>query len=100
MEFDEKEAILYIRNKVGSSIAEKYSDDELLNLIDLIYDYLEANGFLEIEIDDDDDDEIDLEDLMVYVERMLRKDKGAELSISDARPMVEAYFEYENSLDE
>ena len=99
MEFDESEAIKYMRRHVGEDLSNKYDDDELLNLIDIVYDYYESNGLLELDLSDDDD-ELDVEDLMEYIGRMLRKDKSARLSVEDARPLLEAYLEYEESLDE
>ena len=99
MEFDESEAIKYMRRPVGEEVSAKYDDDELLNLIDIVYDYYESNGLLELDLSDDDD-ELDVEDLMEYISRMLRKDKRAQLSVEDARPLLEAYLEYEESLDE
>ncbi len=99
MEFDESEAIKYMRRHVGEDLSTKYDDDELLNLIDIVYDYYESNGLLELDLSDDDD-ELDVEDLMEYISRMLRKDKRAQLSVEDARPLLEAYLEYEESLDE
>ena len=99
MEFDESEAIKYMRRYVGDEVSAKYDDDELLNLIDIVYDYYESNGLLELDLSDDDD-ELDVEDLMEYISRMLRKDKRAQLSVEDARPLLEAYLEYEESLDE
>ena len=99
MEFDESEAIKYMRLHVGEDLSTKYDDDELLNLIDIVYDYYESNGLLELDLSDDDD-ELYVEDLMEYISRMLRKDKRAQLSVEDARPLLEAYLEYEESLDE
>lgn len=49
---------------------------------------------------DDDDDELDIVDLLDYVDRMLRKDKAATLTASDAVPFVRAYLAYEDSLDD
>ena len=88
-----------MRRHVGEDLSTKYDDDELLNLIDIVYDYYESNGLLELDLSDDDD-ELDVEDLMEYISRMLRKDKRAQLSVEDARPLLEAYLEYEESLDE
>lgn len=100
MEFDENEAVKYMRRHVDEELSARYADDdELLNLIDLIYDYYEANGLLDIDLDDDDD-ELDTDDLMAYVGRMLRKDKGARLTAEDAAPFVTAYLDYEASIDE
>ena len=100
MEFDENSAVRYMREHVAPELSAKYTnDDELLNLIDLIYDYLEANGLLEIDVDDTDDDDVDFDDLMSYISRMLAKDHGAQMTGEDAAPFVEAYFDYESTLD-
>ncbi len=100
MEFDETKAIQYMRDNVDAALSAKYADDdELLNLIDLIYDYYEANGLLDIDVDDEDDD-LDVDDLLSYITRMLRKDKGAELDPADTEPFVKAYLAYEASLYE
>ncbi len=100
MEFDENEAVKYMRSHVSPELSAKYpDDDELLNLIDLIYDYYEANGLLDIDVEDSDDD-IDMDDLLSYISRMLKKDKGAKLLPDDAEAFVNAYMDYEESLDE
>lgn len=99
MEFDENDAVRYMRKSVEPELNARYADDdELLNLIDLIFDYFEANGLLEIDASDDDD-EIDFDDLMEYVKRMLAKDKQAVMTPEDAQFYVKAYFNYEDSLD-
>lgn len=102
-EFDENNAVKFMREAAGPELSAKYDDDdELFNLIDLIFDYMQANGLLDIDIDDEDideDDEIDMDDLMSYVGRMLKKDKGARLTVEDALPFVKAYFDYEESLE-
>lgn len=100
MEFDENEAIKYMRANVDPGISARYTDDdELFNLIDLVYDYYEANGLLDVDLDGDDDDEVDFDDLMEYVGRMLRKDKGSKMDAGDAAAFIHAYFDYEDSLD-
>lgn len=99
MEFDENDALKFMRSHVSPELSAKYTDDdELLNLIDLIYDYYEANGMLDIELDDADDD-LDIDDLLSYIVRMLKKDKGAKLAPEDVPAFVNAYIEYEESLD-
>lgn len=41
MRFDEDEAIKFIRNYMPENIRNLYSDDEILNIIDMIWDYYE-----------------------------------------------------------
>lgn len=98
-EFDENDAVKFMREGVDPEMAALYDDDELFNLIDLIYDYFESNGLLDLDACDDDDD-LDIDDLKAYVTRMLRKDKGAKLSPHDAARFTDAYLAYEESLDE
>ena len=97
MEFDENDAIAFMRNAVGEELSARVADDdELINLIDIIFDYFDYN------FDDDDldgEDTIDMDDLMGFIGRMLKKDSAAKLTEADARPFVEAYLDYEASLD-
>ena len=66
MEFDETKAIEYMREAIGRR-AEAYDDDQLLNLIDIIWDFYEENGLLDIDADEEiDDEEAVLDDLVAY----------------------------------
>ena len=99
MEFDETKAIEYMRKALGKR-AEAYDDDQLLNLIDIIWDFYEENGLLDIDADEEIDDEEDvLADLVAYAGRMLRKDKESRISDDDIAPLIEAEIDYENSLE-
>lgn len=78
--------------------AAQIDEDELYNLIDIIFDYYETNGFLDVDADDDDD-EPQLSDIVDYATRMVARDKGAALDKNLIPALVEAYLGYENSLD-
>lgn len=100
-EFDENKALEVMRAALPAEVASTYDDDELLNVIDMIWDYYEENGMLEIDMDDEDDVEEDIaSDLSDYVIRMLRKDKGAHLDSQYVRALVEAELDYEASLED
>ncbi len=94
MEFDENDAVKAMQAAVEVS----YDDNELLNIIDMIYDYYESNGLLEIDFDSDDDEDVDPADLVAYVKRMLAKDRGAHVADADVDSLVRAYLDYETSL--
>ena len=54
---------------------------------------------LDVDLEEDDDPEEDVEqDLVDYVCRMLRKDKGACVLAEDVPLIVKAEIEYEDSL--
>ncbi|MBD5199707.1 MAG: hypothetical protein HDS83_04885 [Bacteroidales bacterium] len=100
-EFDENNAIKQMRAALPAEVASIYDDDELFNVLDMIWEYYEENGMLEIDMEDDDDaDEDIVGDLTDYVTRMLRKDKGAKLDPQYVRALVEAELDYESSLED
>ena len=69
----------------------------MLNLVDIIWDYYEINGLLEIDLDEDET-EVSVTDIVDYANRMIRKDKGANIAPEDIPLLVEADLDYENSL--
>ena len=100
MIFDEQQAIKFIRNYMPADIADKYTDDEILNIIDMIWDYYEDHGLLEInaDIDDTADNGYSLTDLTDYVKKMLKKDKLATVDHDDVSHIVEGELAYEKSI--
>ena len=98
MDFNEDKAIELMRAAVPADRAALYTDDELLNVIDMIWDYYEENGLLDIDADPDDDaDDVESE-VIDYVVRMLKKDKDACIAVEDVPLMVKAVMEYEDSV--
>ena len=95
MEYDENDAIDFIINKLGQEIAE----DEILNIIDIIWDYYEDNGCLDISIDDLGNEEIQSGDLITHVIKVITKDNSSILDKDIISKIVEAEVEYEKSID-
>lgn len=100
MEFDENKAIAHIREQLGEERSSVYSDDDLLNVIDIIWDFYEENGLLEIDPDEELDEEDVLDDLRTYTKRMLSKDKGSIIKVEDVNDIIDAEIDYENTLEE
>lgn len=99
MEFDEDKAIEFIRANAGVDTS-AYDDDQLLNVIDIIFDWYEENGLLDLDFSDDDDEEVDTEALTAHVRKMLAKDKGATIEREHVEAIVLAELKYEDSLEE
>ncbi len=92
-EFDESEAIALMLANVPE---EKRDEDAACEVLDLIYDYYEENGDLDIDADDDD---ADTGEIVAYVSRMLSRNPAAVVfTDAELQAMVEAEIEYENSL--
>jgi hypothetical protein len=96
MEYDETKAIEFIRQSTEHMLDE-YDDDQILNVIDIVWDWQEENGFLDIDADPGDD-EIDTSKVTEYAIRLLAKDKGATLRPEVVGPIVEAELKYEEQL--
>lgn len=107
MEFDENLCVEALRqalkneNRAG---AQTYSDDELLNIVDMIWDYYESRGMLELTMEDDEDElpqgEDLISELLTYVGKMLRRDKHATVSPDDIETLIRAELAYEESIEE
>ena len=95
MEYDEQDAVNYIINKVGSDIDE----DDILNIIDIIWDYYEDNGMLEISADLETDSQSLVKDLISHVIEIISKDKSQTLTADVISKIILAELEYEESLE-
>lgn len=108
MEFDEDLAIKFIREHVNSSALKNIDDDMILDIIDIIWDYYEDHGMLDITLDDDDDEEqIDIDQLTRHALKLLRKNnpslgrskESADKLTNDIRLIIQAEIRYEDSLN-
>lgn len=71
-EFDEKEAIKAMRAVLSDENSKLYDDDELLNVIDIIWDWYDDQGLLDIDAEADDE-EVNTDALIKHVGKMLSK---------------------------
>lgn len=96
-EFDENKAVEFINSRLGDK---RYPADEILNVIDMIWDYYESNGMLEIDDDEDDMADEDIEaQLIDYVKKMLTRDEEAMIDPVHVPAIVKAELDYEESLE-
>lgn len=98
-DFNEKDAVKAMRQALSAEASQRCNDDELLNIIDIIWDWYEDNGLLDIDAEADDD-EVNVEALSAHVRRMLAKDKLSPVHPDDVEPLVVAELQYEQSLME
>ncbi len=86
MEYDEAQAVKFIRDYMPADKRDLYDDDEIINIIDMIWDYYE------------DDQSPELPDIIKYVKKMLAKDKLAVVDVDDVHYIVEGELAYEKSI--
>ncbi len=101
-EFDENAAAGVINAALSEKYSLTYPDDEIINIIDMIWDWYDENGLTDIDFDDDGEDED--ADAMIgkisgYVKKLLAKDGDSPVAPLHVEDIVRAEIEYENSLD-
>ncbi|MDE5657547.1 MAG: hypothetical protein K2I25_00640 [Muribaculaceae bacterium] len=97
--YDENKAVEHINNTLKGKGLSTYPEDEILNVIDMIWDYYEENGLLEIDDDFEADDDEDISgELCDYIRHMLKKDPHAVIKVEDVPVIVDAELEYEDSV--
>lgn len=92
-EYDENEAVKYIRNYVGDAIPSDLSDDIIFEVLDLMFDFFEEN---------DEFDEDDLTPIYDYVNCILRKSYKGNMPVDDDTidKIIDGELAYEDSLDD
>ena len=101
-ELDENDAIEFIRNFMPEKLKNKYSDDDILLIIDTMYDFYEKGDEQETLYDegDDNNDEFNLNEIVNFVKKSIRKDPDNQVDMDDVKVIVEGEIEYENTLDD
>lgn len=98
--YEENDAVKYIFSNLPSDVAEKYSDDDILLVIDIIFEFYENKGYFDLNDIDESDDEFDESELFEFVKKSLKKDKDNPIDLDDVENIVHLELEYEDSIDD
>lgn len=98
--FDEDKAIDFIRQYVGPKVSDQYSDDDILYVIDTIWDYYERKGYLSLSAVETDEEILDEDDLTAYVKKEIAADNEILMDPADVGKIVKGELEYEESLED
>lgn len=97
--FDENDAVEFIRNYIPANIKNKYSDNDILLLMDTMYDFYESEDDDDIFEDEISDNEAYINRIVNYVKKSMRKDPDNNIEMDDVKHLVMGEIEYENTLD-
>lgn len=92
-EYDEDEAIAMMGKALG---ADAPSEEDIYQVLDLIFDYYDENG--ELDIDADADEDTDIDEMVSYIARYLKGKSSTLLSPAQIKALVLAEIAYEDSL--
>ncbi|MBR6369522.1 MAG: hypothetical protein IKS24_00425 [Bacteroidaceae bacterium] len=99
-DLDDSKTVAYIRNSLPQELKEKYSDDTLYYILDVINDWFATSGVLDQEPDKDGFIDIDNDALVEYIIKEARRDNIGTFPSDEIILIVEAEAEYVDSLEE
>lgn len=100
IKFDEEKAIAFIRSTLPAEVNEQYSDDDIIFVIDLIWEYYEQNGYLTLDADITEEESIDIDKMAVWINGEIKKDGELEMDPKDLDLIIRGELQYEESLEE
>ncbi|MBR4842878.1 MAG: hypothetical protein IK006_07285 [Bacteroidaceae bacterium] len=99
-DLDDSKTVEYIRNALPQELKDKYSDDILYYILDVINDWFATSGVLDQEPDADGCIDIDNEALVEYIIKEAKHDKIGSFPADEIILIVEAEADYVDSLSE
>jgi hypothetical protein len=100
-EYDENEAITFMRRELPEEANKRYSDDDLVDILDAIWDYydsVEATSLNDIPDDDDEDPRLQADAIAGGIFRILSKNGPEAINLPDLTLIVKGELAYEEDL--
>lgn len=97
--YDEGDSVKFIRNYLPQELKEKFTDDDINYIVDLVYDFYDSKGYLSDEGDDEGDIEIDEDELTAYVVKNAKKDGIGKFDPEEILFIVQGELEYCDSIN-
>lgn len=92
-EFDPEE-MNYIRQHISPALNEKFDDDTIQYIIDVVFEYIDQKE------EDEEDDGIMVDDVAQYVVAQAQKEQVGTFNVDEIAYIVDADFDYMDSLAE
>lgn len=98
--YDEQKAVSFIRAFIPDRVSQLYSDDEILYVIDCIWEFYEKKGLLSLEDIESEEDLLSADDITAYVRKCIAIDKEILMDPQDVEYIVKGELEYEKTLED
>ena len=95
---DDEKTIEFIKNYLPQDLKEKFTDDDLYYILDLIVDYYTTSGCLDAQPDEEGYINIDQYEIVNYIFKEAAKDGMGPFETDDVFFVVQGEMEYGNSL--
>lgn len=93
-EYDEEAAVAFIHNHLPQELKEKFSDDDIYYILDVICDFYDKNDYL-----NEDDEEKEERELIRFIIQQAKKDKIGDYSEEEVTIVLRAESAYTDTLD-
>lgn len=97
--YDENESVKFIQNYLPQEFKGKISNDDILYIVDLIYEFYEVKGYMDESPDDETEIDIDEEELIDFVINNAKKDKVGKFTPEEITFIVQGELAYCDSID-
>ncbi|GHT76386.1 hypothetical protein AGMMS50262_14440 [Bacteroidia bacterium] len=93
-EYDDEAAVKFIQNYLPQELKEKFADDDIYYVLDVICEFYEKNDWL-----DEDDEEKEEKELIQFIIQQAKKDEIGEFTDDEIRLLLTAESAYSDTLD-
>ena len=97
---DDEQTIEFIKQYLPQELKEKFTDEDLYYILDVIVDYYTTSGCLDVEPDEEGFINIDQYEIVDFVIKAAQKDGMGPFDPEDVFFVVQGEMEYGNSLGE
>ncbi|WP_029903413.1 hypothetical protein [Prevotella sp. 10(H)] len=98
IQYDEDDAVKFIQNYLPQEMKEKYTDDEINYIIDIVYDFYDEKGFMDEDTDENSVVDIDEDEIVAYVLKYTKKDKVNNFTADDIAFIIQGELAYCDSI--
>lgn len=96
--YDEQEAISHIRALLPANVNDRYSDKDLLDIINALWDHYDAVGETSLDNITDDEEEEKPEDIAAAMIEILAKKGPKAINLRDLTLIIKGEIDYEENL--
>ena len=98
LDYDDDESVSFIKNYLPQELKGKFSDDDLNYIIDLIYEFYEDKGFMDVDLENEEV-EIDEDELIEFVVKQAKKNKVGKFTPEEIAFIVQGELAYCDTLN-
>ena len=93
-DLDDQKTVEYIKNTLPQELKDKYTDDILYYMLDVINDYFTTSGVLDQEPDAEGYIDIDTEKVAEVLQKQAKKDQIGDFTLDDLLWVVQGELEF------